>query len=184
MSDNKLIEKTLESRRIFEGKLINVRVDTVRLPDGGTSTREIVEHNGGVAIVPVLDHETVMMVRQFRQPTGQVLLEVPAGTLKPGEDPMECAQRELVEEIGYSAGKITPMFSSYLAPGYSSEKLHTFLAEELHQESQNTDSDEFIEVVSVRLDDAVEMIRTGEIADAKSICGILLASRLFKGCCG
>ena len=177
-----LTEKTLESKRIFEGRLVNLRVDTVELPNGRTATREVVEHKGAVAIVPMLDHEKIVLVRQFRQPAGAVLLEIPAGTLDKGEDPADCARRELVEEIGYFPEKLTEMFHSYLAPGYSTEMLHTFLAEDLRQVGQNNDVDEFIEVVPVNLRDAVEMINTGEIMDAKSICGILLASRLFKEC--
>jgi len=178
-----LTEKKLESRRVFEGRLVNLRVDTVQLPNGRTATREVVEHKGAVAIVPMLDHEKVVLIRQFRQPVGEVLLEIPAGTMDEGEDPTDCARRELVEEIGYFPGKLTEMFHSYLAPGYSTEMLHTFLAEDLKQVGQNCDVDEFIEVVPVNLRDAAEMINTGEIVDAKSICGILLASRLFEECC-
>ena len=178
-----LTEKTLESKRIFEGRLVNLRVDTVELPSGRTTTREVVEHKGAVAIVPMLDHEKIVLVRQFRQPAGAVLLEIPAGTLDEGEDPAGCARRELVEETGYFPGKLTEMFHSYLAPGYSTEMLHTFLAEDLRQVGQNNDVDEFIEIVPVNLRDAVEMVISGGIVDAKSICGILLASRLFKECC-
>jgi len=174
-----LVEKTIKSMRVFEGRLINVRVDTVQLPDGRTSTREVVEHKGAVCIVPMLDHEQVVMVRQYRQPVGKVLLELPAGTLDTNEDPVMCARRELMEEIGYYPKKLTPLFCSYLAPGYSTEMLHTFLAEDLEPAEEKRDIDEFIEVIIVNLKDAVQMIRDGEIIDAKSICGILLASKLF-----
>ena len=176
----KLEEKTLESKCMFKGKLVNLRVDTVELPDGKTSTREVVEHRGAVAIVPMLDHEKIVLVRQYRQPAGAVLLEIPAGTLGKGEDPAECARRELAEEIGYFPEKLTEMFHSYLAPGYSTEMLHTFLAEDLRQAEEKRDADEFIEIVIVNLRDAVQMILDGEIVDAKSICGILLASRMFS----
>lgn len=176
----KLEEKTLESKRVFEGKLVNLRVDTVELPDGKTSTREVVEHRGAVAIVPMLDHEKIVLVRQFRQPAGAVLLEIPAGTLDKGEDPADCARRELAEEIGYFPEKLTEMFHSYLAPGYSTEMLHTFLAEDLRHAKEKRDADEFIEIVTVNLRDAVQMILDGEVVDAKSICGILLASRMFS----
>lgn len=107
-------------------------------------------------------------------------MEIPAGTLDNDEDPSGCARRELVEETGYFPAKLTEMFCSYLAPGYSTEKLHTFLAEDLAKAEENRDFDEFLEIVPVSLLDAVEMIRTGEIMDAKSICGILLASRLLE----
>jgi len=173
-----LIEKTLETKKIFQGKIIGLRVDTVQLPDGRTSTREVVEHNGGVAVVPMLDRETVILVRQFRQAAGRVLLEIPAGTLEVGEDPAECARRELIEEAGYIPGKLTKMFYSYLAPGYSSEKLHTYLAEDLSKDVQNTDSDEFIEIVTLSLEEALALIVSGEIVDSKTICGLLLASRM------
>jgi ADP-ribose pyrophosphatase len=178
----RLTEKTLGSRRIFEGRVVNLRVDTVELPDGRVTSREVVEHHGAVAIVPMLDHEKIVLVRQFRQPVGGTLLEIPAGTLDEGEDPCECARRDLVEEIGYFPEKLTEMFHSYLSPGYSTEMLHTFLAEDLQKAEAKRDFDEFLEVLTVSLRDAVEMIRSGEIADAKSICGILLASRLFKEC--
>ncbi|MBP6965041.1 MAG: NUDIX hydrolase [Armatimonadetes bacterium] len=177
-----LTEKTLESQRIYDGKIVNLRVDTVELPNGRVSKREVVEHKGAVAVVPMLDHETLILVRQYRQPVGGTILEIPAGTLERGEDPFDCARRELVEEIGYFPEKLTEMFHSYLSPGYSNELLHTFLAEDLREEEVNRDSDEFLEIVRIRLSDAEEMIRSGEIVDAKSICGILLASRLFKGC--
>ncbi len=177
-----LTEKTIESRRIFEGRIVNMRVDTVELPNGRTSTREVVEHRGAVAIVPMLDHETVVLVRQYRQPVGGTLLEIPAGTLEKGEEPFDCASRELAEEIGYHPEKLTKMFHSYLAPGYSTEMLHTFLAEDLKRVGENRDADEFMEIVTMSLTDAVEMIRSGEIIDAKSICGLLLAARMYKGC--
>lgn len=177
-----LAEKTLESKRIYEGRIVNLRVDTVELPNGRVSTREVVEHKGAVAIVPMLDHDTIVLVRQYRQPAGRVLLEIPAGTMDKGEDPGDCARRELEEEIGYAPGLLTEMFHSYLAPGYSTEMLHTFLAEDLRKSKANRDTDEFLEIVTLSLEDAVRMIDTGEIVDAKSICGILLASRLFKEC--
>ncbi|MDH7482092.1 MAG: NUDIX hydrolase [Armatimonadota bacterium] len=174
-------EKTIESKRIFEGRIVSLRVDTIELPNGRRTTREVVEHKGAVAVVPMLDHEKVVMVRQFRQPVGSELLEIPAGTLEDGEDPADCARRELVEEIGYYPGKLTEMFHSYLSPGYSTEMLHTFLAEDLQKVSEKRDFDEFLEVVTINLKDAVEMICRGAILDAKSICGLLLASKLKLG---
>ena len=175
-----LREKTIKSEEVFSGRLVKLRVDTVRLPDGKEARREIVVHRGAVAAVPLLDGDRVVMVRQFRQAAGEVLLEIPAGTLDPGEDPSDCVARELGEEIGYTSNKLTLMFRSYLAPGYSSEMLHTFLAEDLVRvESPGHDADEFIEVVEVPLYEAVEKITSGEIKDAKSICGILMAQRFL-----
>lgn len=173
-----LREKTIESEKIYQGRVVNLRVDTVELPDGRMSKREIVEHRGAVAIVPLLDASRVVMVRQYRQAAGEILTEIPAGTLDPGEDAEACARRELAEEIGYFPGKLTKMFSTYLAPGYSSEMLHTFLAEDLTSAQADHDEDEFLEVIEVELAAAAKMIRTGEIKDAKSVCGILMAQRL------
>lgn len=178
-----LKEKTLESKRVYEGRVVNLRIDTVELPDGKNAKREIVEHPGAVAIVPLLDATKVVMIRQFRQAAGQVLTEIPAGTRDAGEAPKACALRELIEETGYSAGKLTLMFSTYLAPGYSEEMLHTFLAEDLTPAKAQQDEDEFVEVVTVELEDAVEMITTGEVKDAKTVCGLLMAQRL-KCICG
>ena len=178
-----LSEKTIESSRIFEGRIVSLRVDTVELPNGQVTKREVVEHRGAVAIVPMMDHEKVVLVRQFRQPVGRPILEIPAGTLEPNEDPADTARRELAEEIGYYPNKLTEMFHSYLSPGYSTEMLHTYLAEDLQPAQENRDADEFIEIVTVNIRDAVDLIRSGEIIDAKTVCGLLLASRVIKECC-
>lgn len=174
-----LRETTIASEEVFSGRLVKLRVDTVRLPDGKQATREIVVHRGAVAAVPLLDGDRVVMVRQFRQAAGEVLLEIPAGTLDPGEDPCACVARELTEEIGYASNRLTLMFRSYLAPGYSSEMLHTYLAEDLVRSRADSDADEFLEVVEIPLADAVGGIVSGEIKDAKSICGILMAQRFL-----
>lgn len=176
-----LKEQTIDSKVVFDGKLVKLRVDTVKLPDGREATREIVVHRGAVAMVPLLDHDKVVMVRQYRQAAGEILLEIPAGTSEPGEEPDACANRELQEETGYKAGKITRLFSSYLAPGYSSEMLHTYLAEDLIKAESQTDEDEFVEVVEISISEAVDLIRTGGIKDAKTICGILMAQRIISG---
>lgn len=174
----KLEEKTISSERVFEGRIVGLRIDTVELPDGRRATREVVEHKGAVAVVPLLDHSSVVMIRQFRQPTGQVLTEIPAGTLDKGEDAEACAERELIEEIGYRAGKLTRMFSTYLSPGYSDEMLHTYLAEDLTPAKAEHDEDEFLEVVTIDLEEAMDLIRRGEIKDAKTVCGLLMAQKI------
>ena len=176
-----LREETIRSEEVFSGRLVKLRVDTVRLPNGRQTTREVLVHRGAVAAVPLLDGDKLVMVRQFRQAAGEVLLEIPAGTLDPGEDPFACVARELEEETGYRADKITLMFRSYLAPGYSSEMLHTFLAEDLTQVEAHAEADEFLEVVELPMAEAVEKIVSGEIKDAKSICGILMAKRFLAG---
>ncbi len=173
------IEKTLESKRIYDGRVVSLRVDTVLLPDGSIASREVVEHKGAVAIVPLLANGDVVLVRQFRQPVGAVLNEIPAGTLDKKESAEECARRELAEETGYAAGTLILMFSTYLSPGYSNEMLHTFLARDLSPVSADNDEDEFLEVITVPLSRAVDMIRTGEIKDAKTVCGLLMAQRIL-----
>lgn len=175
-----LREETIESIEAFSGRLVKLRVDKVRLPNGRVATREIVVHRGAVAVVPLLEGDRVIMIRQYRQAAGEVLVEIPAGTLEPGEDAAACADRELQEEIGYKARELKLMFRSYLAPGYSTEMLHTYLARGLEPVNADKDADEFIEVVEAPLPDALEMIRTGEIRDAKTICGILMAAKHLR----
>lgn len=167
-------EKVIHSERVFTGRVVNLRVDTVRLPNGRTSQREIVEHRGAVAVVPLLDDETVLMIRQFRLAVNEVLLEVPAGTLEPDEPPEICAARELEEETGYRANTLRKLFSQYLAPGYSQEILHVFLAQHLKKTAQRMEEDENVEVVSMPLHRAVEMVLSGEIRDAKTIAALLV----------
>ena len=167
-------EEVIRSERIFQGRVVNLRVDTVRLPNGRVSQREIVEHRGAVAIVPMLDSDTVLMIRQFRLAVNEVLLEVPAGTLEPGEPAEVCAARELEEETGYRAGCLRKLFSQYLAPGYSQEILHVFLAQELQKTVQKMDDDENVEVVPMPLHRAVDLVLKGEIRDAKTIAALLV----------
>lgn len=124
-------EKSISSKRIFDGKVINVRVDDVELPDGKISKREIVEHNGGVGVIPVTDDGYVFMVSQYRIAAQSMMLEIPAGKLEPGEDPLECGKRELIEETGYKGSKFTPLGAYYATPGYCQEKLTLFLAQGL-----------------------------------------------------
>jgi ADP-ribose pyrophosphatase len=169
------------SERIFEGKIVKLRVDTVRFQNGNSGKREVVEHGGAVAIVPMLaDGKTVVLVRQWRTPVGGPLLEVPAGGLEEGENPEECAKRELTEEIGQTAGRLVPLYTAFVAPGYCTEKIYCFLALNLSDESKDADEDEFVERVEMSLDDAIAAIATGEIQDAKTIAGLTLASRYLS----
>jgi ADP-ribose pyrophosphatase len=174
-----LNETTISSEEIYNGKVVTLRLDKVKLPNGKESTREIVAHRGAIAAVPLLQGGNVVMVRQFRQAAGEILLEIPAGSLEPDEDPKDCAIRELKEEIGYEPKSLIMMFKSYLAPGYSSEMLYTYLAQDLIKSQAIADEDEFLEVLEVPINDAVEMIVFGEIKDAKTICGILMAKRML-----
>lgn len=169
----KLEEKTISSQMIHKGKVVNLRVDSVELPNGNFSTREVVEHSGAVAVVPVTSSGEVIMVRQYRHPVGKILLEIPAGKLDPGESPDECVKRELLEETGMVAGRLKKLFSCYSSPGFSDEILHIYLADELYYQGQQLDEDEFVQVKKVPLKEAVTKICSGEIEDAKSIAGIL-----------
>ena len=174
------MEETItSSKRLFDGRIINLRVDTVMLPNGKMSQREIVEHRGAVAMVPLLDRETVVLVRQFRRAAMESLLEIPAGTRDHDEDIEACARRELAEEINFQAGRMTKLFHSYQAPGYSTEVIHTFLARDLSPVEGHTDEDEFLEVVTLPLSEAIGKIKTGEIIDAKTISGLLFVERLL-----
>jgi ADP-ribose pyrophosphatase len=173
------MSKTTKSEYIYRGRVVTLRIDTIRMPDGREARREVVEHHGAVAIVPRLNAETVLLIKQYRQAVGETLLEIPAGTLEDGEDADACAARELEEEIGYRPGTLRRMFSQYLAPGYSSEVLHAYFAEDLIQTQTHADEDEVIEVVPVKLDEIEPMILDGRIKDAKSIAALLVALRLM-----
>jgi len=173
------MSQTIRSEYIYRGRVVTLRIDTVRMPDGRETKREVVEHHGAVAIVPRLDNQTILLIRQFRQAVGETLLEIPAGTLEDGEDADACAARELVEETGYRAGRLRRMFSQYLAPGYSNEVLHAYLGEELTASYAAPDADEEIEIVPVRVVDVEPMILDGRIKDAKSIAALLVALRLL-----
>ncbi|RBP45572.1 NUDIX hydrolase [Garciella nitratireducens] len=166
-------EKTIGTKKIFKGKIINLRVDNVLLENGNTSTREIVEHNGGVAILAINKNGNVFLVKQFRKPFEKELIELPAGKLESGEKPEECAIRELEEEIGYKANKIEKLNSIYTSPGFSNEIIHIFLALDLQKTKIHRDENEFMDVIEISLEEAKKMIDTGQIHDAKTIIGIL-----------
>ncbi|MDD3267901.1 MAG: NUDIX hydrolase [Syntrophomonadaceae bacterium] len=176
-----LNEKTLNSTEIFNGRILKLRVDSVSLPDGSVSTREIVEHSGAVAIVALDDENMLWMVRQYRKPLEKVLLEIPAGTLETDEDPLGCAQRELAEETGLRAKKWEKILDYFSAPGFCDEKLHLFLARGLTEGPKNLDHDEFLEVERIPLQQAYDAIFSGQIVDGKSIIGIQYALRHMVG---
>ena len=174
------IEETItSSKRVYDGRIINLRVDTVLLPNSKMSQREIVEHRGAVAIVPLLTPDTVILVRQYRQAAAQVMLEIPAGTRDPDEDIELCARRELAEEINYSAGRMVKLFHSYVAPGYSTEVIHTFLALDLTASEGHTDEDEFLEIIRMPLAEAIGKIKSREIVDSKTISALLYVERIL-----
>ncbi len=168
----KFTEKTLTSKTEFRGNILNVRVDQVKLPDGNRSSREIVEHSGGVTVLPVTKEKEIIMVKQFRKPTGEVLLELPAGKLESGEKPKKCAERELLEETGFKADKMVKVLSFYTSPGYSNELLHLYTGEVSKVKKQNLDQGEFLEVKIIKSSKARKLINSGKIRDGKSLVGL------------
>lgn len=175
-----LFEKTLSSKQVFEGKIVNVRWDSVELINGKTSYREVVEHAGGVVIIAVDDNNCAYMVRQFRYPIGRAMLEVPAGKLEKGEDPLEGAIRELREETGLTAEKIIYFNGTYPSPGFCDEQLHIYLALGLTQGEACPDEDEFLNLEIVELDELAKMIMRGELQDGKSINAIFMAREYLR----
>ncbi|MEC9013676.1 MAG: NUDIX hydrolase [Chloroflexota bacterium] len=174
-----LAELTIGTKRIYEGNIINVRVDTVRMPSGRDATREIVEHSHAVCIVPIDNDGNVVLVRQYRKPAEDALLEVPAGGVEDGEISEEAVLRELQEEIGYTADHLEHLSSFWVAPGWATEYMHAYLATGLRESRLDGDEDENIEVVRLRFDEAVSMLKTGEINDGKTIAALLLAQPLL-----
>jgi ADP-ribose pyrophosphatase len=166
-------EKTLSSRYTFQGRAFNVRVDTVRTADGRESTREIVEHEACVAVIPVDSNGDIILVRQFRKAVEKELLEIPAGGIDPGEDPDTAVKRELQEEIGQVPGKIERLGGFYSSPGYSSEYLYLFLATDLKPSRLYAEDTAGITTVKVKPLQVIEMIKSAEICDSKSIAGLL-----------
>ncbi len=167
-----LTEKTLTSREVYRGRILRVREDTVRLPNGKTAEREVAEHPGGVGIL-ALDGGDVLLVRQYRYAFSRVLTEIPAGKREPGEEPFVTAQRELREEIGATAGKWTELGALIASPGCYGEVLYLYMAQELTFGDTHPDEDEFLDVVRMPFDRAVELCMTGELTDAKTVIALL-----------
>lgn len=169
-------EKTISSERIYEGAILNLRKDKVHVKNEGTSYREIVEHNGGVAIAALTDEGKMVLVKQFRKAAGQVVLEVPAGKIEKGEDDYALAAlRELREETGYTAENLEHMSSFYSSIGYSTEMIHLYFATGLTPGETDFDDNEAIDIFEYDIEDLREMIDSGEIKDAKTIIAIVLA---------
>ena len=176
-----LTESKLSSEQVFSGRLLDVRRDEITLPDGAVSTREYIRHPGAVVIVPVLPSGEILLIRQFRYPMGCAEIEIPAGKIDPGEEPEETLHRELEEETGYRAGRTTLLQEIHPCIGYSDERMWLYLAEDLEDGVSGGDEDEFIELIPTPLEEALEMIRLGQITDVKAIIGLFWADKFRKG---
>lgn len=157
---------------IYKGKIIDLSVETVTLPNGATADLEVITHPGAAAVVPMKDDQTVVMVRQYRHAVGRFIYEIPAGKLHPGEDPRDCAAREIEEETGYKVGRLEPLLSFLTTPGFTNEIIHIFVGHELSTGTQNLGADEVLEIIEMPLDQAIARIKDGAIQDAKTIIAL------------
>ena len=174
------IEKRIDGEIKYKGVIVTVRLDRAELCNGAVVRREVVEHPGGVTILPVDRDGYCYMVRQYRYPMGRMMLEAPAGKLEYGEDPMVCAVRELSEETGFTADEYIDMGSCCTSPGFSSEVLHIYLARGLHQGKSHPDQDEFLNMEKISLKQLNDMVMSGEIDDAKTIIAVLKAEKYLQ----
>ena len=163
----------MSGSRVFDGSLLKVHRDTVRLPDGSQGTREYIRHPGAVAVVPLFDDGAVLLERQFRYPHRREFIEIPAGKLEPGEPPVETAKRELLEETGYVAAHWKPLGVVHTAIAYTDEAIHLFMAKGLTEGTRKLDAGEFLETFKAPYADALAMIRDGRITDCKTVAALL-----------
>lgn len=177
---SKLKETQLSTKQVYRGSFLDVRKDKVKLPNGKTSAREWIKHPGAACIIPVLPDGKIALIKQYRYPVQEEIIELPAGKLDHGEEPEACAKRELEEEIGYSAGKLRFVCNIHPAIGFASEKMWIYLAEDLTKTTENTDHDEFLILMPTHLDDAIKMVWSGKITDVKTIIGILWAEKILS----
>ena len=171
--------KKCSSESVYDGRIVKLSLDEVEMPDGKRRRMEMIRHPGAAAIVPIMRRgaqRVVLFVRQYRYATGDWLLEIPAGTLDPGEQPLRCAYREVEEETGYRAAKMETLGSVWTTPGFTDERIELFLASGLEKGEQNLDGDEFLDVVEVPFDEAMTMAEDGTLQDAKSICALFRAA--------
>jgi len=180
-SSERLREEPLASETVFKGKLLDVRRDIVRLPDGTTSTREYIVHPGAAMIVPVLPDGQVILLRQYRYPVHRAFIEFPAGKIDAGESPLATAQRELTEETGYRASKWTELTTIHNAIGYADERIVLYMAEGLERGTQKLDDNEFVEVFSAPLERLLAWIEAGQVTDVKTVIGAFFVERRRKG---
>ena len=178
LPDEVMKETKLTSKTVFEGRVIQVRVDSVRLANGREAVREVADHAPAVVIAPIDSDGSVVLVRQYRYPVEEALLEAPAGIVEPGEEPDDCAQRELQEETGYRADDMRPLAGFWTSPGFCSEYMYAYVARDLVPSKLEADYDEDIAVERVPLSEVPEMIRDGRIRDAKTIAVLLMAAHV------
>lgn len=174
-----ITEKTISRKTVFQGKILTLHTDEVLLENGGEAYREVIEHTGGVCILPLTDDNRVHVVRQFRYPFAKALLEIPAGKKEAGENPLACGVRELKEEVGAFADEMIPLGSMLPTPAYDTERIYMYLARGLHYGTQKLDEDEFLDVETVPLAKLKEMVMHGEIEDAKTQLAVLKACAML-----
>ena len=172
----------LGTRRVYSGRVLHLDIDTVRFPDGSVGELEMIRHSGASAVVPVLSTDTaadpeILLIRQFRHAADGLIWEVPAGRLDPGEAPDDCARRELLEEAGVIAGRLTRLTTIYTTPGFTDERIHLFVARDLTQGQHQREADEFMETQSLPLSRILAMIESGEVTDGKTVAALLFFSR-------
>jgi ADP-ribose pyrophosphatase len=179
---DKFEEKTLSSQKIYEGKIISLRLEEVELPDGNRAKRELVQHPGAVALIPITNEGKIILVKQYRKSLNRTLIEIPAGRIEVGEDPKITALRELEEETGYGARKVTYIQSFATSPGFADEIIHLYLAENLYEIENPAagDEDEFIELLEATIDEAEQMVAAGDIYDAKTAFAVIYAKHQLK----
>jgi ADP-ribose pyrophosphatase len=178
--DDNLFEEKVSSRKVFKGNLVELYFDKVRLPNNKITTREKVLHPGAVAVIPVNKNNEIVFVKQYRYPIDKVLIEIPAGKLENNESPIECAEREIEEEVGAVDGKFTHLTTIYTSPGFCNEKIDIYLVQDFMEKGSKPDDDEFLHIIKINFDECIRMINIGEISDAKSIVGILMARDYLK----
>lgn len=166
------VERTIRTEPVFRGRLIDLNVDTVELPDGKTATREIVRHPGAAAVLALTEDDKLIVVEQYRAALGKMQAEIPAGKLEPGENPLETARRELEEETGWRAERLEPLYAFYTSPGFADEKLYLYAAHELSRGERAPDEDEFLRVDAITYAQAEQWIREGRISDAKTVIAV------------
>ncbi|MFD1018571.1 NUDIX domain-containing protein [Thalassobacillus hwangdonensis] len=171
----KFEEKTVETQEIYDGKVVKLQVDSVTLPDGATSKREIIKHPGAVAIIALTDDDKVVMVEQYRKPLEKSIVEIPAGKLEPGEEPHVTAKRELEEETGYTTDNLQYITSFYTSPGFADEIIYLYFTDELKQLKENVegDEDEFVELLELSLEEAEKLVKEERVHDAKTAYALL-----------